>query len=861
MDLYINGKRADLDEQGLILYNYTATDLDKPSAVKNSYTKQVTLPGTPVNDGIFSHAYRLDRLVGASSFNPLVRTPFKIFSDTGEVLQSGYLKLDKVEREGASHTYIVTLYGGVGELLYGLTYGEDGEKLTLADLTYGVPDSSFVITINKDNVYAAWEHLYEANSAPLYDIINFAPCYNGLPDKFDSDKARIQGDMANQITLSRKFNEWEVRDLRSYLQRPAIRTKAIWDAIVTAAAARGKTLTLDATFFDEDNKYYENTWMLLPMLTAFQDDKGGNVGTPSSVTSQVWNELQEEIPMGGTVHLTGDTFSTDAEGNIDFSAFPPSCFLRGSVVLAPMFWSEIGGTPTVMSGYLNYFSGGQWHGTLIGAQVVVYVDDTAVAYSRPTVWGQWNTIDWRYQALENILDFREGHDARGNLLTGDTTESALYVANAAIASSDNVRIDVSIAVVSDDESMGGDAFRLYESEGGGSYVEGTISAKASGGSFQLVKPSAITSGITVDKGMLLSSTGTPADFILSYCRMFGLKIVETAPDHIAILDRTTFFNGAVKDLTGMVDSAKTSIVPLTFTKKWQKFTLPMVEAQVAKDYKTAYGKDYGSLNLDTGLEFNADTEDLQSGTIFKGGVSGRDTSAAFYDMFDASDNWINPALSFGYTDASGTAVTPSVATRTPINANYSGYDLSVKPFGYTKDQNTQKAVDLAGMLVMYQKAIYHPGRYFLSDNYGTDTPCWQIATANDVRTKKVDYLPVFSRQLIQEISEPYDVLFSLDFGTPMEIYDPGVVINPSSSIYTQFWQKYLTDLYDKSNKVLTAKVHFYDLKINGNLFRHFYYYDGALWVLNKISNASLTTYDAADCEFIQVRAQDNYTNH
>ena len=33
-----------------------------------------------------------------------------------------------------------------------------------------------------------------------------------------------------------------------------------------------------------------------------------------------------------------------------------------------------------------------------------------------------------------------------------------------------------------------------------------------------------------------------------------------------------------------------------------------------------------------------------------------------------------------------------------------------------------------------------------------------------------------------------------------------------------------------------------------------------MWVLNKITNYSLTTWDTAECEFVQVRDMDNYMN-
>ena len=126
--LYIDGRKADLQDDSLVLFNYTREDLERPTVVKNSYSQQITLPGTPANNRIFGHLFRPDRTTaygGSSSgpdYNPMRKTPFVIFEDTGEVLEAGYVKLDSVDRTGPA--WHVTLYGGLGSFLFGLSYDE-----------------------------------------------------------------------------------------------------------------------------------------------------------------------------------------------------------------------------------------------------------------------------------------------------------------------------------------------------------------------------------------------------------------------------------------------------------------------------------------------------------------------------------------------------------------------------------------------------------------------------------------------------------------------------------------------------------------------------------------------------------------
>ncbi|MBQ5903708.1 MAG: hypothetical protein IIW89_05160, partial [Alistipes sp.] len=61
INLYINGQRADLDNNALVQMNYTAEDLTNPTIVKNSYSQSVSLLGTANNNRIFGHLGLLNR--------------------------------------------------------------------------------------------------------------------------------------------------------------------------------------------------------------------------------------------------------------------------------------------------------------------------------------------------------------------------------------------------------------------------------------------------------------------------------------------------------------------------------------------------------------------------------------------------------------------------------------------------------------------------------------------------------------------------------------------------------------------------------------------------------------------------------
>ena len=650
ISLYIDGNKADLGDQALVLMDYAVTDIEKPTAVRNTCSKQITLPGTPANDIIFNHAGRPDRDVTPGTFNPLQRTPYTIYSETDELIGSGYVKLDRVNRHGSAREYVVTLYGGLGSLLYGLMYDTSGEALSLASLTYDEPDASFYFSMNKASVAAAWKRLYDGTGPAMWDIVNFAPCYNGVPSKdFAADKARLQGDYENIVTLSRKYVEWETRDLRARLQRPAVRVKKIFDAIVAKAATLGKTLTLDAAFFNSSNPYYEDAWMLLPSLTTYEDSGAGQIGEPSLVDAETLDEVIAEVPMGGYAHLTGQTFSTDAGGVMDFSGFDPSFYLKGGITvrLADINnWYEY-------NYYLSYYdtTDSKWHGTLVGLQVSVVneANNIDLAKSDICVFGRAGVVDTR---LNDLLSYF-GPEAH---FWGSNGPGMAYFSfdNLQVAASPDVRIYVEFIAVSDIEGAGDDEFSLYEQEtsaGRPTYATSKMTVKSVDGRFALQSPGSIGTGTTVTKAMLLSNTCTPADFLLSYCRQFGLFVVERDPGNVSVLTRQNFYHQILPqlDLTKRVDVGDVRVSPLSFSKKWQDFRLDTPVTDPEDYYERTYGRKFGDIALDTGQEFNADHEDLLAGSAFKGGVSGLWASPRMYD-YDNNGLYVCPALVSGYDD-------------------------------------------------------------------------------------------------------------------------------------------------------------------------------------------------------------------
>ena len=390
ISLYIADRQVDLDDQSFILFNYAMEDLSNPTIVKNSFSQQITLKGTANNNAIFGDAFRLDRRVGndgghaGADFNPSVKTPFVIYNEMGEILESGYAKLDTITRKRNSVEYKVSLYGGLGSFLYSLSYDVNGNKRTLADLDYlgtGNSASELDFVINAASVRAAWDTDKEGAIDSKWKVINFAPAYNGVPDgNFDAGKALVTPNLVGiepevsddsktyhtnsgyaLVNLSKEHDEWAVKDLRSYLQRPVFSMRAFWNAITKPENNGG--YSVDKSILDDYNKFhFNNLWMTLPMLPS--------LGTMKQSGNDLSLSFQSVLTTAGT-----------KVGRFTINGSVPS----GTMVAATLNVKFRVTTPTTPASTL-------YRGTFMSLPSGVTEGKQAVIFAQAVAYGSDNTI-------------------------------------------------------------------------------------------------------------------------------------------------------------------------------------------------------------------------------------------------------------------------------------------------------------------------------------------------------------------------------------------------------------------------------------------------------------------------------------
>lgn len=269
ISLWINGQRADINDDTLIQFNFLRTDLDNPTIVRNSYSQSVVLPATPTNNRIFGSYYRLDSVVGETGFDIWNRNPFEIYDEKMTMLERGYFRLEEIKRrDGGIYSYSIGLYGGLGGFFYQLSMQDSGDALNLGDLLYVSSgysvrpnDEGKIMSLQAGTIADCWrEACGQPKVFPSYSLwsffLQFAPCYNGIPENFDANKClvnatpeievndyaaiRLQsGEYSHQdvtndcvlVTMATPKDEWIMRDFRAYLQRPVLSVREVFRAI------------------------------------------------------------------------------------------------------------------------------------------------------------------------------------------------------------------------------------------------------------------------------------------------------------------------------------------------------------------------------------------------------------------------------------------------------------------------------------------------------------------------------------------------------------------------------------------------------------------------------------------------------
>lgn len=827
-NLYINDKLVDFENAPKFEFKYQMEDFQNPTIVKNLFSKTITIEGTRNNNKIFGDIYNLDRKqlyeIGkydGAYFDTSKRTDFKLFRND-ELIESGYMELNSINVKNNHITYNINLYGGLGDFFYSLMFNDDGEKRTLADLQYKITDdegnllpkdSELDFIINKDFVQESWDKLSSGSTAnTASDFITFAPCYNGLYDEFANDKIMVNTYQSQlfpnnenvtdngvdyhpylnyaMASVDREFNEWEVKDLRSYMQRPCIKVSKLLEAICDKDNNGGYVVKFDDTFFNKRNPYYNKTYMALPLLPTIIESTtdtqkefklsvdrsyygnslhvGSYNGINRFIASYRLGFEGEELSATASNQFQIDlsevpvtsTFDVELEFDLEFVAeqldntqnneylylsftnsvsyFKRTLHYRSITVQAVMYDTEL-------------FEGERYYSNVLNFTSPLPISPIQQQASLPHRWVNDNDINKDNYTYTNVFGKfkREGTTNIYKWVADDTKASKFYINVGNVPRKKTMAIDFIV------KYMWGDLDSLTLTHpvnnkqiftNDNSRIKGYASAPLYNTS-QLVWKSntpTVRTDTTIKKSTLLKTEFSPCDLLLDYCKTFGLYFVKDKYNkEITIMSKNTFFNGNVVDLSKRIDNLKDmQIKPHLFATKYYLMKNEDNDSYFARKYHNDYNLTYGQKRIDTNYNFNKDTQEVYKDSIFQNAVSAVDTSP-YYRAFRNKNNVISPC--WVLENAKYTLYSDNLETydKTLKYANYidmskttnynvkNGYDMFAKTCFYQLDNNQKSLCDINSTLLFFN------GMQPTQDENGNEINYWltddlsQMITLND----------------------------------------------------------------------------------------------------------------------------------
>lgn len=950
--LYVENKEVEFSTVPQIVYSYKETDFKNPTIVKNSFSKTIEVEGTPANNDLFGHIWQLDRYQDVLSFNPSKRADFKLFVN-GELYEKGYCKLDSIKKVGNIVNYSISLYGGLGSLLYRLQNGngEGDNKLTLADLEYpyeydnlGGSIINLDFTINKETIEQAWEQLNEEDDEYLkFDYINFAVCSEGVPEDFSADIVLYNNDgrtllesasseyytvvggvvqsesgnggyslieLKNELTMDTSF------DLRSYLLRPVISVHKIFEALKLPQNNGGWDLQLDPHFFNIENPYYWKSWMTLPRLKDLEIEKTDRTAVAASLTKTDYHHY--------SVNFTRPNGVQNVRIKFNVTLNPSSTPSSSASKLFPATWLETNLTFhntewlvkefTCTGGLVIRLEALDANGNVIsrGEPFLALSDEwgrTALLHSMYKD-GDAKLMDGHFEKINNVWTFVDKHS---NVLDFETTLSSNISYNSLRLSLVNPYREYTLYTkgwLSDrgnydgttDDLLPDTQYFYYSSRDTwtGEHTKAECKAhNAVKGEWTLslveVRPEVADyegffSNTFIPKDKLLKTSFTPADFLLDYCKLFGLYFycdpTEVSMDEkyypngvIHIMDRDTFFREQYVNVNELIDRSKPiTINPRTAESKWYSFNYQEGEGDAEKKYKDNYGYAYGRQLINTNSDFDAKTTELFDGGIFANGVMVREKSRYFgtapdivgaymYDGFDYHLFKNGDGDEFDTNDLTFPSKKNAVVSINNLSLPY--YDSMPKLQIHNSENGAE---DGSGILLFFDHFVNTVNEnggivyYYITDDVGDmgllndGSPCWINTTSttdgagNTIAIRRSS-LPFFTRD-IYDNGEQGNIIHSWNFGHPQDTFVPRTYSTIGDGIYDKMWANYCKDFYDQNTKVVKANM-FITERPNPSWLRRYYWFDNAIWRMNSLE-WNVATYDASPVEFVKVQDVNNY---
>lgn len=851
---YSNSKKYKLDIPKDIQINitYSFSSLTNPTTIADNYSKTITIPGTANNNKILGYCYKFDREIVSRSdiigfnYNPSKRISYDLVIN--DVLyQKGWMKLNKIKQQKSEIAYDITLYGELSNCLYKLSNTDvyDPENKLLHSLSF---PNNLSHKINKDTLKS-----FIDNNNPLSGYFTYIRANNGLYDEFESSKFLTRdssGYVVTDILDGLDFDELQKREVRSYYQRPALSVYGILDRI--KADEKEFTINYDNSFFNDSNPYYSKSVMSLPLLTTYSNEItiDGSISemavTPSTLTtmniSSGYTGLISSNKINNSIVDGGKTLSLEFEISFDVTApneptdrrYAYYAFFDNQYHPYVEVYYKTGGTLYSLSPFKNICQtlNPNESGVYTAGYAMFFPARTNKGYSRFKLATQYTkfyndrtripvkfSIDLMKSGLENTT---------GEIIFAINFPSKIAVKASSVPHyTDATFSNVKIYPITQAEPGATDLNEYYPASAG--FTGKPLSLDV----FQTLR-----SNYEVNKDLLIDKETSQADFLIDYCKLFGL-IMDTDKDgNLNILTKNSYFSDyEILDWSDKLDyNQPIETNPLSFDTKYLTFNYKNAGSKYEDLYSNKYGVDYGQLKVNTGYEFNNDSKTMYE-SIFENTVMSKEIDRLLIDgatIVNRNSNLIIPAyFSTGESNREG------------INTR----------FNLLFDNGTKA---LTGN---DQYWITDDSSKMLDENIGGGDYCWLNCSDASISSLGITIPMNYYRQHTTLYNEG-NTICSFDVFRPRENYAGfnAVSYPESATIYNGFWQNYINEIYDVNSKEISAyfKLSYNDM--NNFSFKNFVMINGVLFHPIKIENYNPLSNNTTKVTLIKVNDILNYTS-